>query len=71
MLNRIKHHFIVKNYLYECISILVFSHILFFPDSVKYLIYDNIDSNLVWYKNLSEDGMMFSTSNANIENLVL
>jgi hypothetical protein len=50
---------------------LFFSPILFFPDSARYLIHDNIDSNLVWYKNLSESGVMFSGSSAKIDNLML
>lgn len=36
---------------------------LFFPNSAKYLIHDNLDSNVVWYKNMAESGKMFSSSN--------
>lgn len=31
-----------------------------FLESAQYLIHDNLDSNVVWYKNLAESGSMFS-----------
>jgi hypothetical protein len=56
-----------KNNLYEILSfvlfIIYFAPILFFPNRAKYLIHDNLDSNVVWYKRLAESGKMFANGN--------
>jgi len=44
---------------------------LFFADSAHFLIHDNLDSNVVWYKILANSGFLFSSSNEIIENTYL
>lgn len=41
---------------------------IFFPEEARYLIHDNLDSNVVWYKNLAESGMMFAPNDAIVPN---
>ncbi len=40
---------------------------IFIPDKAKYLVHDNLDSNVLWYKNLAESGKMYAPSNEIIE----
>ena len=35
---------------------------IFFPNDAHFLIHDNLDSNVVYYKNLAESGKMFSSN---------
>ena len=65
---------IFKRYPYELISIillLVYFSPLLFLESSKYLMHDNLDSNLVWYKNLAESGKMFANGNSIVDNMML
>jgi hypothetical protein len=41
---------------------------IFFPHKARYLVHDNLDSNVVWYKNLAESGSMFASSDTIIPN---
>ena len=40
---------------------------IFFPSKAKYLVHDNMDSNVVWYKNLTESGKIFAGNYEKIE----
>lgn len=55
-------------YPYEWLSALVlliyFSPLLFFPNEARFVVYDNLDTNVVWYKTLAESGLMFANGNA-------
>lgn len=37
---------------------------IFFPHKARFLIHDNLDSNVLWYKNLAESGKMFAGNDA-------
>lgn len=39
--------------------------------NVKFLIHDNLDSNVVWYRNLAKSGQMFGGRDAVISNIML
>jgi len=41
---------------------------IFFPSKARFVIHDNLDSNVVWYKNLAESGKMFASNEAIIPN---
>src|ERR1700741_549538 len=45
-----------------CILLIYLSPNIFFPAKARYLIHDNLNSNVVWYKNVAESGKMFSSS---------
>jgi hypothetical protein len=41
---------------------------IFFPNEAHFLIHDNLDSNVVWYKNLIESGTIFDSNMATVPN---
>lgn len=41
---------------------------IFFPNDAHFLIHDNLNSNVVWYKNLIESGTLFDTNMAIVPN---
>src|ERR1700741_927955 len=41
---------------------------LFFQEQARYLIHDNLNSNVAWYKNLAESGKMFAPSLDSVPN---
>jgi hypothetical protein len=41
---------------------------IFFPNEAHFLIHDNLDSNVVWYKNLIESGTIFDSNMAIVPN---
>jgi hypothetical protein len=43
---------------------------IFFADHARYLIHDNINSNVVWYKILSDSGMLFASNNSIVPNVL-
>jgi hypothetical protein len=57
----------LKQYRYEIFALVVLliylSPNIFFPEEARHLIHDNLDSNVVWYKNLAESGKMFGDNN--------
>lgn len=62
----------IGKYKYELLALLVLliylSPNIFFPEKARYLIHDNLDSNVVWYKNLAESGKMFAGNNEIVPN---
>jgi len=60
-----------KNNPYEWLSALVlfiyFSPLLFFPSEARFMEYDSLDTNVVWYKTLAESGLMFADGNAIVD----
>jgi hypothetical protein len=53
----------ISQYPYEWLAAILllvyFFPIVFMSNQALYLIHDNLDSNVVWYKNLAESGLMF------------
>lgn len=41
---------------------------IFFPNDAHFLIHDNLDSNVVWYKNLIESGTLFDSNKSIVPN---
>lgn len=41
---------------------------IFIPEQANYLVHDNLNSNVVWYKNLGESGKFFASNNEIIPN---
>lgn len=41
---------------------------IFCPNSARYLVHDNLNSNVVWYKNLAESGKMFAANQEIVPN---
>jgi len=41
---------------------------IFFPTDAHFLIHDNLDSNVVWYKNLIESGKLFDSNQSIVSN---
>jgi hypothetical protein len=65
--------FLTKNaYILSAIAILIayLSPNIFFPENARFLIHDNLDSNVIWFKVLHESGKMFSSNDANIPNIL-
>lgn len=62
----------IKNnkYILAALAILLIylSPNIFFPSEAQFLIHDNLDSNVVWYKALGESGEMFGSNLAIIPN---
>ncbi|MAJ05361.1 MAG: hypothetical protein CBC44_002545 [Flavobacteriales bacterium TMED84] len=58
-----------NKYLIVSISILAIYLLPYYYDieNSKFLIHDNLDSNIVWYKNLVESGELFNHNNGHIE----
>lgn len=50
------------------VLIIYLSPNIFFPEKARFVIHDNLDSNVVWYKNLAESGKMFAANNEIIPN---
>lgn len=61
----------IRQYPYEWLSAFVllvyFFPAIFMMDQAMYLIHDNLNSNVVWYKRLAESGLMFGEGNAIVE----
>lgn len=56
---------------YEWLSAILlfvfFFPLVFMPNQALFLIHDNLDSNVVWYKRLAESGLMFGAGNAVVD----
>ncbi len=58
----------IKNNPFEWFSAIVlfiyFSPLLFFSNEARFMEYDSLDTNVVWYKMLAESGLMFADGNS-------
>ena len=50
--------------------ILYLSPLLIYGDTLHFLVFDNLDSNVVWYKILAESGKIFASNNDIIPNIM-
>lgn len=66
---RVKQSFIQHPYewLSTILLFVFFFPLVFIPNQALFLIHDNLDSNVVWYKCLAESGLMFGTGNAIVD----
>jgi hypothetical protein len=55
----------LKSNMFEWLSIfslfVFFSPLFFYPQKSKFLVHDNLNSNVVWHYNLAKSGKMFSS----------
>lgn len=63
--NIIKHRYIL---LALTVILIYLSPNIFLPHKARFVIHDNLDSNVLWFKNLGESGKMFASNNEIIPN---
>ncbi len=73
ILHSLNHFFAIK-WLWQIISFIAISiylgPLILFGENINMLIYDNLDSNVVWLKILAESGMIFAQNDTIIPNMM-
>lgn len=67
-------HILATKWLWQAISVIALitylSPLILYGEYTNILVFDNLDSNVVWYKILADSGMIFAPNNAIIPNMM-